>query len=82
MNDMSTTLECYVCASCQHTTSTPGILYPAIYDDIIVRLHGEPMLLCAKAYNEWLNDIEPSEPHETHPYALSDDNICLKNDKK
>jgi len=79
MSDMSTTLECYVCASCQHTTSTPGILYPAIYDNIIVRLHGEPMLLCAQAYNEWLTGIEPSNPHL---YTLSDDNICLKNDKK
>jgi len=37
------------------------------------------MLLCAQAYNEWLTGIEPSDPNL---YTLSDDNICLKNDKK
>ena len=80
MNDMSITTECYVCAQCQHTTTTPGILYPAIYDNIIVRLNNEPMLLCAKAYNQWLNEVSPLQTPTQH--TLTDDNICLLDDKK
>jgi len=78
-NDISNIPETYVCSSCQHTTTTPGILYPAIYDNIIVRLNNEPMLLCAKAYNQWLLEVSqsPNEP-QYQKHLLSDDNICLQ----